>query len=93
MRSKLLAGQGIREVTLLGQNVNSYGQTQDGNPDFTDLIRAIGEIAGIERIRFTTSHPKDLSPKLIALLRESGLSVRTYPSPGAVGIGSGAQKR
>ena len=63
---KLLAGRGIREVTLLGQNVNSYGKTQAGNPDFADLIRAIGEVAGIERIRFTTSHPKDLSPKLIA---------------------------
>jgi tRNA-2-methylthio-N6-dimethylallyladenosine synthase len=61
-----LARQGIREVTLLGQNVNSYGQTQGEGSDFADLIRAIGEIPGIERIRFTTSHPKDLSPKLIA---------------------------
>ncbi len=63
---KTLAGQGIREITLLGQNVNSYGQTSGGSPDFTDLIRAIDEVDGIERIRFTTSHPKDLSPKLIA---------------------------
>jgi tRNA-2-methylthio-N6-dimethylallyladenosine synthase len=61
-----LAGRGIREVTLLGQNVNSYGQTQENGSDFADLIRAIGKIPGIERIRFTTSHPKDLSPKLIA---------------------------
>ncbi len=62
-----LAGQGIREITLLGQNVNSYGQKRlPGSPDFTDLIQAIGEVNGIERIRFTTSHPKDLSPKLIA---------------------------
>ncbi len=62
----LLAGQGIREITLLGQNVNSYGKTDAGGPDFTDLILAIGEVARIERIRFTTSHPKDLSPRLIA---------------------------
>ena len=63
---KTLAGQGIREITFLGQNVNSYGQTSGGSPDFTDLIYAIDEVGGIERIRFTTSHPKDLSPKLIA---------------------------
>jgi tRNA-2-methylthio-N6-dimethylallyladenosine synthase len=63
---ELLADRGIREVTLLGQNVNSYGQTRCDGADFADLIHAIGGIAGIERIRFTTSHPKDLSPKLIA---------------------------
>ena len=60
-----LAAKGIREVTLLGQNVNSYGKTSGGGPDFADLICALGNVAGIERIRFTTSHPKDLSPKLI----------------------------
>ncbi len=53
-------------MTLLGQNVNSYGQTRAEGQDFADLIRAIGEIPGIERIRFTTSHPKDLSQRLIA---------------------------
>jgi tRNA-2-methylthio-N6-dimethylallyladenosine synthase len=65
-----LAGQGIREVTLLGQNVNSYGKSRQDAPDFADLIHAVGRIAGIERIRFTTSHPKDLSPKLIASFKE-----------------------
>jgi tRNA-2-methylthio-N6-dimethylallyladenosine synthase len=69
---KTLTGQGIREVTLLGQNVNSYGQTRGGGADFTDLLHAIGEIGGIERIRFTTSHPKDLSPKMIACFRNVG---------------------
>lgn len=62
---EILAAQGIREVTLLGQNVNSYGASGQGG-DFSDLIRAIDGIEGIKRIRFTTSHPKDLSPKLIA---------------------------
>jgi tRNA-2-methylthio-N6-dimethylallyladenosine synthase len=62
---EMLARRGIREVTLLGQNVNSYGQTGSEGRDFADLICALGEIAGIERIRFTTSHPKDLSPRLI----------------------------
>ncbi len=60
-----LAAQGVKEVTLLGQNVNSYGQTSPGELDFVKLLKAVQEIAGIERIRFTTSHPKDLSNPLI----------------------------
>jgi tRNA-2-methylthio-N6-dimethylallyladenosine synthase len=60
-----LAARGIRQVTLLGQNVNSYGKTLEGGPDFADLVHALGKVAGIERIRFMTSHPKDLSTKLI----------------------------
>ncbi len=62
---KGLAACGVREVTLLGQNVNSYGITPDNCSDFTDLLQEIGEIEGIERIRFTTSHPKDLSERLM----------------------------
>ncbi|MCE5284063.1 MAG: tRNA (N6-isopentenyl adenosine(37)-C2)-methylthiotransferase MiaB [Deltaproteobacteria bacterium] len=62
---RMLAAEGIREVTLLGQNVNSYGQANGGGHDFADLLAAIGKVEGIERIRFTTSHPKDLSPRLI----------------------------
>jgi tRNA-2-methylthio-N6-dimethylallyladenosine synthase len=65
-----LAGHGIREVTLLGQNVNSYGQTLSVKTDFAELIGAIGKVPGIERIRFTTSHPKDLSPRLIVCFGE-----------------------
>ena len=60
-----LAGQGVKEVTLLGQNVNSYGQTSAGEMDFVGLLGAVQEIPGVERLRFTTSHPKDLSPSLI----------------------------
>jgi len=55
-----LAEKGVKEVMLLGQNVNSY------KPDFTGLIYSIAEIDGIERIRFMTSHPKDISDDLIA---------------------------
>ena len=55
----------IREVTLLGQNVNSYGQGLSVAVDFADLLAEINDIPGLERIRFTTSHPKDLSDKLI----------------------------
>jgi tRNA-2-methylthio-N6-dimethylallyladenosine synthase len=59
------AASGVKEVTLLGQNVNSYGNRPPGGFGFVDLLDAVQEIPGIERIRFTTSHPKDLSPGLI----------------------------
>lgn len=61
-----LADKGVREVTLLGQNVNSYGLKSPGEPDFASLLRKVAEVSGIDRIRFTTSHPKDISPPLIA---------------------------
>jgi len=60
-----LADLGIKEVTLLGQNVNSYGKTLNHGTNFTSLIKEIGKISGIERIRFTTSHPRDLSEELM----------------------------
>ena len=62
-----LAADGVREIMLLGQNVNSYkGVDADGvQRDFADLIYMLNEIDGLERIRFMTSHPKDLSDKLI----------------------------
>ncbi|HQL00827.1 MAG TPA: tRNA (N6-isopentenyl adenosine(37)-C2)-methylthiotransferase MiaB [Smithellaceae bacterium] len=56
---------GVQEVTLLGQNVNSYGQNTAFDCDFPKLIRLIARIDGIRRIRFTTSHPKDLSDGLV----------------------------
>jgi tRNA-2-methylthio-N6-dimethylallyladenosine synthase len=67
---RTLANHGIREVTLLGQNVNAYGKTIDGGIGFPQLIRAIGRVSGIERIRFTTSHPKDLSEDLMRCFAE-----------------------
>jgi tRNA-2-methylthio-N6-dimethylallyladenosine synthase len=62
-----LAQQGVREVTLLGQNVNAFrGTTPDGEAaDFALLIEYVAEIPGIERIRYTTSHPKEMTPRLI----------------------------
>jgi len=65
-----LADCGIREVTLLGQNVNSYGKTLGNGLNFTALIKQIGKINGIERIRFMTSHPRDLSEELINCFAE-----------------------
>lgn len=61
---------GVREVCLLGQNVNSYGRQLYGEPRFDELLRAVGE-TGIERIRFTSSNPKDLSDKTIAAMAET----------------------
>ena len=61
-----LAAAGVSEVTLLGQNVNSYGLANPDEPDFSELLRQVSAIDGIERIRFTTSHPKDISKRLIA---------------------------
>lgn len=62
-----LSADGVREITLLGQNVNSY---KGEEADFTDLIYMLAEVEGIERIRFMTSHPKDLSDKLIGAFRD-----------------------
>ncbi|MBJ6727741.1 tRNA (N6-isopentenyl adenosine(37)-C2)-methylthiotransferase MiaB [Geomesophilobacter sediminis] len=62
---RALAAAGVTEVTLLGQNVNSYGRGGADEPDFPGLLRMVAEVDGIERIRFTTSHPKDLSDTLV----------------------------
>lgn len=59
---KNLSGQGFKEVSLLGQNVNSY---HDGEFDFPDLLRSVAEVDSTMRIRYTTSHPQDMSDKLI----------------------------
>jgi tRNA-2-methylthio-N6-dimethylallyladenosine synthase len=60
-----LVESGVKEVTLLGQNVNSYGKTLSKGYDFPDLLKDINEIDGLERIRFMTSHPKDFTERLI----------------------------
>ncbi|MFH1076781.1 MAG: tRNA (N6-isopentenyl adenosine(37)-C2)-methylthiotransferase MiaB [Pseudomonadota bacterium] len=60
-----LVQSGVREVTLLGQNVNSYGKKGADSCSFPDLLEIVNKIDGLERIRFTTSHPKDISDNLI----------------------------
>ena len=60
--------EGYREVTLLGQNVNSYGKDHK-EADFADLLRMVDEVEGIRRVRFMTSHPKDISDKLIDTIK------------------------
>lgn len=62
---KRLVADGVKEVMLLGQNVNSYGKTLEHTISFAQLLRMVNDIDGLERIRFMTSHPKDLSDELI----------------------------
>lgn len=66
-----LAADGVVEIMLLGQNVNSYGKNLDNPMTFSDLLIEIEKIDGIERIRFMTSHPKDLSDSLIEVMKQS----------------------
>ncbi|MBQ8663631.1 MAG: tRNA (N6-isopentenyl adenosine(37)-C2)-methylthiotransferase MiaB, partial [Eubacterium sp.] len=68
---RTLAADGVVEIMLLGQNVNSYGKTLDTPMTFAQLLQEIEKIEGIERIRFMTSHPKDLSDELIAVMAVS----------------------
>jgi len=79
-----LAAAGVKEVTLLGQNVNAYGldfrndavccatiKDKNDAPDFAELLELVSAVPGIERVRFTTSHPKDLSDRLIRVMAEN----------------------
>ena len=66
-----LVKDGVSEVMLLGQNVNSYGRTLDEPITFAELLRRIEKIEGLKRIRFMTSHPKDLSDELIEVMASS----------------------
>lgn len=66
-----LAADGVVEIMLLGQNVNSYGKNLDEPITFAQLLKEIEKIEGIKRIRFMTSHPKDLSEELIQTIKES----------------------
>ncbi|MDO5146256.1 MAG: tRNA (N6-isopentenyl adenosine(37)-C2)-methylthiotransferase MiaB [Eubacteriales bacterium] len=66
-----LAKEGVVEIMLLGQNVNSYGKTLEHPITFAELLRRVEQVDGIERIRFMTSHPKDLSEELISVMAAS----------------------
>jgi tRNA-2-methylthio-N6-dimethylallyladenosine synthase len=60
-----LVRRGASEITLLGQNVDSYGRDLPGQPDLADLLTGLNDIDGLVRLRFLTNHPKDMSPRLI----------------------------
>lgn len=67
---KELVAQGYKEITLLGQNVNSYGKGLEPEISFADLLRRVNEIPGLDRVRFMTSHPKDLTDDVIYAIRD-----------------------
>lgn len=66
-----LGEEGYLEVTLLGQNVNSYGADRGGKENFARLLRRLNQVDGIARIRYITSHPKDFSDEIISAIRDS----------------------
>ena len=68
---EVLAEQGVLEVTLLGQNVNSYGRSFGDRHAFGTLLRAVGAVDGIERVRFTSPHPRDFTDDVIAAMAET----------------------
>lgn len=78
---KQLAAEGYREITLLGQNVNSYGKDLDDGCDFADLLSDICRIEGEFIIRFMTSHPKDASHKLIDVMAENDKIAKQFHLP------------
>ncbi len=65
-----LVVQGVQEITLIGQNVNSYGLKVDGERTFAQLLYAVAEIPGVERIRYTTSHPRDMGADVVQAYRD-----------------------
>jgi tRNA-2-methylthio-N6-dimethylallyladenosine synthase len=65
-----LVAEGVIEVTLLGQNVNSYGRDLGGRPLFADLLRELGDVDGLERLRFTSPHPRDFTLDVLEAMAE-----------------------
>ena len=76
-----LSADGVKEIMLLGQNVNSYGKTLENKMSFAELLEKAAEIPGIERIRFMTSHPKDLSQDLIDVIARTPKICRHFHLP------------
>jgi len=67
---RALVARGVQEITLLGQNVNSYGLKVPGEKTFAQLLHAVAAVQGVERIRYTTSHPRDMGPDVVQAYRD-----------------------
>lgn len=65
-----LTARGVREITLLGQNVNSYGLKVSGELSFAQLLYAVAAVPGVDRLRYTTSHPRDMGPDVVQAYRD-----------------------
>ncbi|MGH2792669.1 MAG: tRNA (N6-isopentenyl adenosine(37)-C2)-methylthiotransferase MiaB [Actinomycetota bacterium] len=68
-----LVDDGVVEVTLLGQNVNTYGRDLDGRPMFAELLRALDDVDGLRRVRFTSPHPHDFTPDVVDAMASSAV--------------------
>ena len=76
----------MREVTLLGQNVNAYGRDlRPARATFSELLRAVDAVEGIERIRYTSPHPKDMREDVVLAHAELAAALRAHPPAAAVG--------
>lgn len=69
--AKIILSQGFKEITLLGQNVDSYGKNLEGKPNFAQLLKALDELDGEFRIRFTSSYPTDITDEVIEVVKNS----------------------
>jgi len=76
-----LVGEGVKHITLLGQNVNSYGKDQPDEPSFSRLLSILNDVEGIERISFTTSHPEDAVAELFESIRDCKKVSRRFHLP------------
>ncbi len=90
---QVLVKSGVKEITLLGQNVNSYGKANSvasdkPNYDFSDLVHDVAKIEGLERLRFTTSNPKDLTDKLMRCFRDIPIVCPQFHLPVQAGSNS-----
>ena len=86
-----LVAEGVLEVTLLGQNVNSYGVEFGDRFAFSKLLRACGSIEGLERVRFTSPHPRDFTADVIEAMAETPNVMPLAAHAAAVGIGPDPQ--
>ena len=82
LEAQQLSERGYKQITLLGQNVNSYRYE---GWDFARLLTAVADVPGIERVRFTSPHPKDFPPGLLDAVAEHPKICRTYPFTGPIG--------
>ena len=88
---EMLVAEGVQEITLLGQNVNAYGVEFGDRQAFAKLLRACGEIDGLERVRFTSPHPKDFTDDVIAAMAETPNVMPQLHMPLQSGSDRGAQ--
>ncbi len=84
--ARRLADSGYTEIQLLGQNVNSYRDPSPAGWDFATLLDRVGTIAGIRRVRFTTSHPRDFVKPIIDAIDAESEALQSRASAGAVGF-------